>query len=455
MSHAVFVSYASKDQEVADAVCQALEDNGVRCWIAPRDVLPGMEYAAAIIDALNTCQVFLVIFSETSNSSPQVAREVERAISKNRVVLTLRIDDVPLSKSMEYFLSDRHWLDAYGGNISQNFGKLIKAVKALQAVQPQIAMDEDLVQSKVEDIKAAGEKMRRNTLPAKPEAAVKSAGWDKPIRFWRRHWVLVVSGTLVVILLVVFFVPKLWATSSPIIQHTPIPIRTNPITTTLPTITAKQQLPATANVLKPISAFPPDLASLEPILAYVTTTPPDFTDDFSQANKSWDPFQEGITINDGVLRLTMQAGTPTEKIGPSSKYIKAYNFWLEFDFFFEGNIKNATINDGFPSTGDGSGINCDAIIDLSNQRWSVGLSDGSIRKDGNLGESLKGKWSHLLFLYYNTQAVVFLNNNPLGHIEGIRKSTNEIWIIGITDGQAEIWLDNIKFWDLGKKPNGL
>jgi photosystem II stability/assembly factor-like uncharacterized protein len=131
MAHAVFISYASKDREVANAVCQALETKGVNCWMAPRDVLPGMEYAAAIIDALNSCQVFLVIFSETSNSSPQVAREVERAISKNRTVLTFRIDNTALSKAMEYYLSDRHWMDASSGKFTQHLRNLVKAVISL------------------------------------------------------------------------------------------------------------------------------------------------------------------------------------------------------------------------------------------------------------------------------------------------------------------------------------
>ena len=112
MSHDVFVSYSKKDKEVADAICKTLEKDGIRCWIAPRDVQPGVEYADAIIEALNTCRVFLVILSGESNSSPQVRREVERAVSKDLEILTFRIDDAILSRAMEYYLSNRHWLDA-------------------------------------------------------------------------------------------------------------------------------------------------------------------------------------------------------------------------------------------------------------------------------------------------------------------------------------------------------
>ena len=155
MSQVVFISYAARDKKIADAVCRALENNRVRCWIAPRDVLPGMEYAAAIIDALNSCQVFLVIFSETSNSSPQVAREVERAISKSRTILTFRIDNTALSKAMEYYLSDRHWLDASSGKFTGHLENLVKAVKALEAAMTPAFIETDIVDGKSSEVKSA------------------------------------------------------------------------------------------------------------------------------------------------------------------------------------------------------------------------------------------------------------------------------------------------------------
>src|SRR5713101_8280389 len=48
MAHDVFISYSSKDKPVADAVCAGLEGRGIRCWAAPRDILPGSDWGAAI-----------------------------------------------------------------------------------------------------------------------------------------------------------------------------------------------------------------------------------------------------------------------------------------------------------------------------------------------------------------------------------------------------------------------
>ncbi|HAH65240.1 MAG TPA: toll/interleukin-1 receptor domain-containing protein, partial [Rhizobiales bacterium] len=74
----VFISYSSKDKPIADAVCAGLEANGLRCWIAPRDILPGADWGGAIIDAITGSKVMVLIFSGNANSSPQIKREVER-----------------------------------------------------------------------------------------------------------------------------------------------------------------------------------------------------------------------------------------------------------------------------------------------------------------------------------------------------------------------------------------
>jgi len=113
MAHDVFISHSSKDKTVADAVCATLEAAGIRCWIAPRDILPGANWGEAIIDALSTSKALVLIFSANSNTSWQVVREVERAISKTIPVIPFRIEKVPLSGAMEYYISTAHWLDAF------------------------------------------------------------------------------------------------------------------------------------------------------------------------------------------------------------------------------------------------------------------------------------------------------------------------------------------------------
>lgn len=129
MAHDIFLSYSSHDKTIADAVCATLETNGIRCWIAPRDVLPGLPYGEALIDALNRSKILVLIFSEGANSSNQVMREVERAVSKAIPIIPFRIEDVPLSKQMEYCISAIHWIDAMTPPLEKHILSLAKTLQ--------------------------------------------------------------------------------------------------------------------------------------------------------------------------------------------------------------------------------------------------------------------------------------------------------------------------------------
>lgn len=113
MTHQVFVSYSQPDRDCAFELVSHLETQGIGVWIAPRDISPGADWAAEIIDAIAAARVMILVFSAHSNSSPQVRREVERAVHRQLSVLTFRIEDILPSKSLEYFLSAQHWLDAF------------------------------------------------------------------------------------------------------------------------------------------------------------------------------------------------------------------------------------------------------------------------------------------------------------------------------------------------------
>jgi hypothetical protein len=131
MAHDVFISYSADDKPIADAMCSALESNGIRCWIAPRDILPGMDWGGSIIDAIAASRVMVLVLSSNSNTSSQVKREVERAVSKEVIVIPFRIEDVSLSKSLEYHLSATHWMDALTPPIEDHLQTLAERIKQL------------------------------------------------------------------------------------------------------------------------------------------------------------------------------------------------------------------------------------------------------------------------------------------------------------------------------------
>src|SRR4051812_25989679 len=128
MGYDVFISCSHKDKKAADAACEVLEAAGIRCWIAPRDVGPG-EYATNIVRAIGQCRVFLLVFSSETNLSTQVRKEIERAVSKERMIVPLRIEDTKPGESLEYFLSDVHWLDAFPPPLDRHLEHLAAELK--------------------------------------------------------------------------------------------------------------------------------------------------------------------------------------------------------------------------------------------------------------------------------------------------------------------------------------
>jgi hypothetical protein len=171
MAQDVFICHSSKDKAVADAVCATLEQQSVRCWIAPRDIGPGAEWGEAIVSAIHSSRVMVLIFSASANESPQIRREVELAVHDNVVIVPMRIENVLPQKSLEYFIGAVHWLDAFDKPLGGYLESLVGAVKGILGVP-------DLAREAV-----------RDTMPAK----------EKGSRF---IWLCVFGGIAVVLLVV-------------------------------------------------------------------------------------------------------------------------------------------------------------------------------------------------------------------------------------------------------------
>ena len=129
--HDIFISYSQGDKSVADAICAALESVTIRCWIAPRDVLPGQNYPSAIIQAIEQCRLMVMVFSSKSNNSDHVIRELTKAVSQGIIIIPFRIENVPPSQDMEYLIGIPHWLDALTPPLERHIEKLVQTVKVL------------------------------------------------------------------------------------------------------------------------------------------------------------------------------------------------------------------------------------------------------------------------------------------------------------------------------------
>jgi len=131
MSGQIFISYAVEDKDVGAVVCEVLEGAGWKCWIAPRNILPGGDWGEAIIDAINQSRLMVLVYSESACNSVQVKREVERAVSKDVTILPFRIENTPVSKSLEYYLATAVWLDASSTPVASHLEVLKQTVSRL------------------------------------------------------------------------------------------------------------------------------------------------------------------------------------------------------------------------------------------------------------------------------------------------------------------------------------
>ena len=128
MAHDVFISYSSKDKPSADATCAALESKGIRCWIAPRDILPGADWGSSIVRAIAGSRVMVLVFSSSANTSSQIRREVERAANREIPIIPVRIENVAPKDALEFFLSTPHWLDAFNPPFEKHLERLADVV---------------------------------------------------------------------------------------------------------------------------------------------------------------------------------------------------------------------------------------------------------------------------------------------------------------------------------------
>ena len=131
MAHDVFISYSHVDKAVADAICARLEQDGARCWYAPRDIEPGADWAGSIIDALEHTKIMVLVFTDFSNSSRQVLREVNNAVRTGAVIVPFRLTEKSPSGGMRYYLSSVHWLDALNEPLEQSIEELSGVVRSV------------------------------------------------------------------------------------------------------------------------------------------------------------------------------------------------------------------------------------------------------------------------------------------------------------------------------------
>lgn len=127
----IFISYSSKDEDIALDIFKHLEKKGFSCWFAPRDVKPGENFADEIMLGLENSKILLLVFSKNSETSKYVIQEVEKAYLTNKGILPINIDNsLPKNDDMKTFLNNKQWLEAFP-NPKDSYDVLVSGARRL------------------------------------------------------------------------------------------------------------------------------------------------------------------------------------------------------------------------------------------------------------------------------------------------------------------------------------
>lgn len=164
-----FLSHSSRDRPIVQQICNGLESRGLRCWMAPRDLRPGINYGASIVDAINQSNALVLVWSRNSNASSHVVREVERAVAKAVVIIPLRIEVVTPGKALEYFLAGDQWIDAHETDLDRPLTDLAKLIASLtNELRASVPPDSTIARRKAEQVfnEIAPDEWRRARRPS-------------------------------------------------------------------------------------------------------------------------------------------------------------------------------------------------------------------------------------------------------------------------------------------------
>lgn len=128
-NHYMFISYSSKDTEHAKTVKDYLEKNGIKTWIAPGSIPIGSEYTQVIVEAIENSSGVILLLSNNSQNSPWVPKELDIAITAEKIIFPIRIDDAVLNNKMRFRLSNSQITDAMG-QLEKKLPVVIEAIKA-------------------------------------------------------------------------------------------------------------------------------------------------------------------------------------------------------------------------------------------------------------------------------------------------------------------------------------
>ena len=129
LPYSAMISHSARDAATASQLCSALETRGLSCWIAPRNIPIGADWRDEIMRGIERSAAMILLVSKDSNMSDHVLREVEQAVRHQRPIFPLFLEEVRLSRRLDYYIAPIQWLHLASASLEEHAGTLKKAIE--------------------------------------------------------------------------------------------------------------------------------------------------------------------------------------------------------------------------------------------------------------------------------------------------------------------------------------
>lgn len=110
----IFISYSSKEYDVASELRSVFIEYGMECWMAPESIPVGSNYAVEIPKAIKDCSVFVLLISENSQSSVWVSKEVDLAVNNKKIIVPIIFNNCQIISPFDFYLTNVQTIQAAG-----------------------------------------------------------------------------------------------------------------------------------------------------------------------------------------------------------------------------------------------------------------------------------------------------------------------------------------------------
>lgn len=137
----VFLSYSRKDRDFADNLASALAQRQITVWVDTKNIVGGKAWSEVIVDAIKTCDAFLVLLSPQYVTSSNVENELRVAGEHKRLIIPVVYQECEVPASKEYYLAGLQKID-FSAGLEDGMDRLVNALAPPGTVPRQAAYSE-------------------------------------------------------------------------------------------------------------------------------------------------------------------------------------------------------------------------------------------------------------------------------------------------------------------------